>query len=1065
MDCPACRFSNPAPAKFCGGCGIPIVNYSHLDDKAERRILSVIFCDIVGSTALSEAIDPEELRELLSNYHDACMQVVEAYGGYLAHLLGDGVVIYFGYPKAHEDDEARAVHCALAIQETIGELAARKNYHYQVRIGIHRGMVVVGSLGGASSRSESFAIGETPNIAARLQAEAAPGSVVVSRQVWKLVSNNFESEHLGSRQPKGVRRPIEVYRITKPKQEAGKNKSTTNYTGREKELKMLYKCWQASLDDRAQAILIRGEPGVGKSRITEHFLDLLKEENKDITITGCNPFTSETPYFPLAEMLRNRLGTNKLNADQTVEAVAAELARLKISRLESLPLIASFLNSDVSLEAWPALNGISQIRRRRLTHELVIELLLETARRSPLIVVIEDLHWADPSTINLLDQLLGDMGEARLMIMLTARLEFTCPWAKQSNCTDVLLECFTSSESVSIIRDVANGKALPPDVARQIYKRAEGNPLFLEEITLSVLASAGLVEKAGTWILTQPLSADMVPASLETALMSRLDRLGSSRNLLQLCATIGREFRIDLLASIASIEIDDAELAMENMVDQGFILTSPGDPYIYRFKHALIQDVAYQSLLRSTRQQNHSRIAAVITESFPDLAKQHPELMAHHLSGAERYAESAQMWLKAGLEAAGRSAVHETVEHLTRGLIDLQQLPEGQDCEPLELQLQTSLAPAQMAAFGWAAPIVESTCLRAIQLADRMNIEEHRFALLWGLWSNQFVAGQLKRALDSANELQIMAQDSGSTMHAIAAHNASSYTHFYRGEYSLAIEYADKGLSLFTKDIEAQLCLALQSAPTVHILSARSNALWMLGRQQEAYEGMEKMEELARSLNHPPSLAAALCYLCFFHYYDQNWNVVLAAASEALAISMAEGYSLWHACASLYKAASELALNPHKTNPSLVVEAAMLFRETGSLVTDPSTTTIIMTAHAQEGKLDDAIAQSERGLSSAREGHVKVVVSEIYRQRGELLAAHGRHQEADQAFQNALDAARAQAAISLELRALISLMKHRHPSGIQPEVEGEMRQILNKIQPASQSLDMSAAHSLLARLA
>jgi class 3 adenylate cyclase/tetratricopeptide (TPR) repeat protein len=807
-------------------------------------------------------MDPEDMRELLSSYHDTCPKVVQAFGSFLAHLLGDGVVIYFGYPKAHEDDEIRAVRCALAIQEAVKELRGWIQHPYEVRIGIHRGRVVVGSLGGASGL-ESVAIGDAPNIASRLQAEAMPGSVVVSDPVWRLISNVFEGEYLGNRRLKGVRQPLDIYRIVRQMPATHVKRLAAHYVGREAELAALHRHWQEALNGQSQAVLIRGEPGIGKSRFIEQFLEQIEAADPDILFAHCNTFTADTPYFPLAEMLRHRLAITQLGSEQSLQLLAARLDNLGLREEEALPLIARFLFQDIDLQAWPVLNGLSLARQRKRTQDLLIEVLIGLAHDGPLLLVVEDLHWADASTIEFLEHLFNSMDGAQILVLLSVRLEFRSPWEKQVNCNEIPLENLVTSQARGIIRNLASGKALPSEVVRQICQRAEGNPLFLEEITLSVLASAGVIERETLWELTQPFSADVVPASLEAALMARLDRLGSDRNLLQLGATIGREFRLDLLATVAAIEIDAAEELMQQMVDQGFLRLIDNEPSIYRFKHALIQDVAYQSLLRSTRQQNHARIAAVLAESFPDLARQRPELMAHHLSGAGRYTEAARLWLQAGQEAAGRSAVHEAVEHLNRGLMDLDQLPQDQERWTLEFQLQTSLAPTQMAAFGWASPLVESTCLRAIDLADSMAIGEHRFALLWGLWSNQFVAGRLNRALDTAQQLQRIAQTSGVTMHAIAAHNAASYTHFYRGEYSSSIQQADQGLALFNRELELELCLTLQSAPTVHILSARSNSLWMLGRHQEAYEGMEQMLELARSLCHPPSLAASLCYLCF----------------------------------------------------------------------------------------------------------------------------------------------------------------------------------------------------------
>ena len=1065
MNCSSCGFGNPAAARFCGGCGLPIVNRSRPEAQAERRVISVIFCDIVGATALSEVIDPEDLRELLSSYHHTCSQVVETFDGFLADLMGDGVVIYFGYPKAHEDDECRAVRCALAIQQALHDLATKIRHPFQVRIGVHRGRVVVGALSGVAGL-QSLAIGETPNIAARLQSEANPGEVVISDSLWRLVARFFHAEQLGSRRLKGIRRPVEIYRIIKPRPATHQKGLTAPFVGRLHEMGLIQSRWRNALAGQPQAVLIRGEPGIGKSRLIQQVVTHLNESDPVVLEASCSPFTIDTPFFPLADMLRNRLGLSKVAPAQHLNTLATRLASLGLDQPEALPLFALFLSLEIDPSQWPILAELSLARQRQRTLELLVQGLTALTQDAPVLLIVEDLHWADASTIELLDQVLSPSGGGRFLVILTARLEFHAAWKQQAQLTEIPLETLPAPEAERVIRNVASNKALPPELVRLICQRADGNPLFLEEITLSVLASALVIERDTTWELMQPFSADVVPASLEAALMARLDQLGAAKTLLQTGATLGREFQLDLLAAVASAEPAELEEVMQQLVEEGFLRLSDRAQPGYLFKHALVQDVAYQSLLRRTRQQTHARIAVVMAERFPDLAKKRPELMAHHLSGAGRYAEAAQLWLVAGQMAAGRNAVNEAVEHLNHGLVDLDQLPPDPKRWSLEFSLQSSLAPVQMAAYGWASPLVESTCRRATDLAERLAAGDQRFAPLWGLWSNQFVAGRLEAALESARQLFTLAQATGVTMHAIAARNAASYTHFYRGEYALAIEQADAGLTLYSRELELELCLTLQSAPTVHILSARANSLWMLGRQTEAHQGMARMLELARALHHPPSLAAALCYLCFFHYYDRNWQQILVASEEALRLSIAEGYALWHACADMYRAMARLALEPSASRTAAVLEDAQLFRQTASLVTDPSTATIIMAALQQSGRLEEALAESEWGASTAERGQVRVMVPEIFRCRGDVLAALGRAEEADQAYQRAVHCAREQAAASLEVRALTSLLRHRRQRKILPGVETtDLRQLLDRLPSDALSPDVHQARSLLAQAA
>ncbi|MFN9622319.1 MAG: ATP-binding protein [Cyanobacteriota bacterium] len=1008
--------------------------------------MTVIFCDIVGITSLSEVIDPEDLHELLSSYHLTCSKAVDRFDGFLADLMGDGVVIYFGYPKAHEDDEVRAVRCALAIQESIEVLRERIENPFQVRIGVHRGRVVVGALGGVGG-PQSLAIGETPNITARLQAEAEPGDVIVSDSLWRLISPFFDGEDLGSRRLKGIRRPIEIYRVTKYRLGTSRKISSTSFLGREYEINQVQACWKSVLEDQPELILIRGEPGIGKSRLIQQIISKINDDDPVVLMAQCNSFASDAPFFPLAEMLRNRLDLSNLESADQLDALAKRLNNLGLTQPEALPLFALFLSLETSADEWSVLRHLSPVRQRQRTFELFREGLKALADEAPLALIVEDLHWADASTIEFLEQLLQlDAGE-KIMVLLTSRLDFQASWMKGSLLTEIYLDSLIAMEAEVLIRNVASGKALPLELVRLICQRSGGNPLYLEEITLSVLASSNVIERETTWELVSPFSADLVPASLEAALMARLDKLGTEKALLQLGATLGREFRLDLLAAVASTDIKSVETVMQQMVEEGFLHFSERAKPSYIFKHALIQDVAYESLLRKTRQQNHARIALVITESFAELAKQRPELLAHHLSGAGQYAKATQLWLQAGQVAASRCAVNEAVEHLNRGLVDLEHLPPETDRWILEFSLQNCLAPVQMAAYGWASPMVETSCRRAIELTIHLTDNQHRFAPLWGLWSNRFVAGRLDAAMESALQLLAFSQSTELSLHSIAAYNAASYTHFYRGEYEHAIQAADAGLALYNRDFELELCMTLQSAPTVHILSARANSLWMQGKQREAHHGMQNMLKLARSLGHPPTLVAALSFLCFFYYYSQEWELIFYAAQEALQLSFEEGYALWHACANMYKTMAIDEMESSIEGINEVLEHAQLYRQTGSLVTDPSTATIIMRVLLRLGRLEDALEESNLALSSAMAGEVKVMVPEIYRCRGDVLSALGRFEEADLAYCQAVKSARAQSAASLELTALESLALHRRKHGNYADIELELQALFERLKP------------------
>jgi class 3 adenylate cyclase/tetratricopeptide (TPR) repeat protein len=1058
-----CGFNNPPSAKFCCGCGSQILQASPPETQAERRVLSVVFCDIVGATSLSEQIDPEDFRSLLIGYHDTCLHTVEKFGGFLADLMGDGVVIYFGYPKAHEDDEIRSIRCALALLTAVQDLSARGRHPFDVRIGVHRGRVVVGALGGAAG-TQSLAIGETPNLAARLQGEASAGQVVVSDSLWRLVSHTFHGQPLGARRLKGIQRPVEIHRVIAYRPASRYKSSAAAFVGRKQELNTFESLWQEVLTGQPRALLIRGEPGIGKSRLIHQLSRSLVEPNTTVMEAACSSFSTDTPYYPFREMLRNRLSLDGFEPDEQLERLRGRLAHLGLPLLEALPLLALFLELPIKPQEWAILGGLSLARQRQRTLDLLIQGLIALAEQSPLLLIVEDLHWADASTIELLDQLLNSECSARFLVVLSARLEFRSRWLEQPHVSEILLDALNAVEAETVIRDVAADKAMPSEVVRQICQRSSGNPLFLEEITLSVISSKSMVEREQTWELLQPLSADMVPASMEAALMARLDQLGESKHLLQIGATLGRDFSLDLLTAVVAIDTTRLQEMLSQLVDEGLLHISGATPPVYIFKHALVQDVAYHSLLRSTRQEHHSRIAKVLTEQFPEIPKRRPELLAHHLSGAGRYQEAAHHWQAAGQLAAERSAVNEAVDHLNRGLADLNQLPQEEGRWQHELDLHTALAPVQMAAYGWASRHVETTCLRAIDLALSIGSEDQHFAALWGLWSNQFVAGRLGEAIKNALKVQVLARSRGTELYTIPAFNATSYTRFFRAEFDEAIQQADQGISLFDNELERLLCRHFQLGPTTPIMTARSCSLWMKGQQVQGSNGMHEMLRLARSLNHPPTLAAGLSFMCHFLFYENDWQGLFSVSREVYKLASEEGFSMWRACSAMYHYHSCLQLGLADITIDNIVEKVELFRQTGSLVIDPVSSIILSSALHSAGRSQEALLESQIGQANAERDEVGALLPDLFRLRGLIYSDLGNVSEAEQAFMQAIDLARQQGAKSLELRALTNLVAHNlRYEGSVASCAG-LRQMIDESAIESHRPDAVNARNLLANI-
>ncbi len=1067
MICRACGFALAAVGRFCGGCGKEVPASGSVvalaEAEAELRQVSVLFCDLVGSTEMSQRLDPEDLRELVDAYQRACGAVVQAHDGYVAQYLGDGLLVYFGFPHAHEDDPVRVVRCALDMVMAVREVATTTQVDLQVRVGIHSGRVVVGALGGGA-RSERLAIGDTPNIAARVQGQAAPGQILVSHTLHRLLGRAFKTEGIGPHVLKGVDLPMALFRVLGRSDPAdGPDATRTAFVGRAREREQLSRSWAQAVAGKSQFALLQGEAGIGKSRLLEVAQDDIAHGRIDVLVARCTPVAIDSALHPIIEMMGARLGLAGLSEPDRTKCLAERMAALSLPVAQAVPLFAAMLGIGVDAAQWPA-PELSAVRARQRTLELLIEVIQALTRDRPVLFVIEDLHWADPSTLEFLHQLLATSAPLRLMVLLTARPEFKPTWAEATNLQRIVLDGLDPEAVESLIRKVAKDKPLPVGVVWLIRERASGNALFLEEITRSVVESGVLVEHAEAWQLVGPLAEDAVPASMEASLMARIDRLGQARALLQLGAVVGREFSHDLLAAVAEISADTVQRHVELMLASGLVYDHAEHSRTYIFKHALVRDAAYSSLLRSTRQRYHARIAAVLAQQFPEMARLRPELLAHHLSGAGAYAQAAIHRQAAGEDAAARSAVNEAVAHFRQALDDLARLPEDNERMDHELAVLTALAPVQMAAFGWASAEVGQSSSRAIALAQKLGAHDRMYSPMWALWANQFVGGRLGPAHTSAQSVLAMALATGSPMLWITGHHASCYTHYYRGEYAPAMVQAELGMGHYTFALDLQICQIFQLSSIINILCVKGCTLWMQGRQDDGAAVIDDMLAHARALKHPPSIAAALAFAMFFTLYDRDWKRMFSCADEVYQLSRAEGYAMWMANSGMHRGRARIALGQREAGLAEVLEWGALFSQTGSGSIEGSTTSMISEALHWCGRDDEALAASAEGEQRALDGEVGVMLPEIYRTRGDILRDMGRMGDARKAYHQAIDCARAQAALSLELRALTALVDMLGDSAAPAGLVAELRSALARMVCSTDRPDMVSALALLQRL-
>jgi class 3 adenylate cyclase len=670
--------------------GAPSPTAPHVPE-AERRQLTVMFCDLVDSTTLSSRLDPEEYREVVRAYHTACTEVIRRYDGHIAQLLGDGLLVYFGYPQAHEDDALRAVRAGLGMLDVMRELRTRlqhdKGIHLAVRLGIHTGLVVIGDMGEAG-RQEQLALGETPNIAARIQGLAQPHTLVVSEATSRLVEGYFTCESLGEPTLRGVSQPLKVYRVLEAsgvtsRLDIVQPRGLTPLVGRAQEVGLLLERWAQVKAGHGHVVLLTGDAGIGKSRLVQMLKDHVTNEPHMRWECRSSPYFENTALFPLTDLFQRLL---QFQAEETpdtkLEKLASALSQYRLPVEETVPLLAPLLSLALPETRYPLLN-LSPQRQRQKTLETLVAILQEDAERHPVLFIVEDLHWTDPTTLALLNLVIEQIPTTSILTVLTCRPHFQPAWHHRSYITEMTLNHLSHAQVEQIVTGITNGKTFPQEVLQQIITRTDGVPLFVEEITKSLLESGQLAAVDGHYELTGSLSTFAIPSTLQDSLMARLDRLMTGKVIAQLGATIGRQFSYALLQAVAQLNDRTLHEELHRLVEAELLYQRGVPPHAtYVFKHALIRDAAYESLLKSTRQQYHQRIAQVLEAQFPETAEAQPELLAHHYTEAGLTGQAVAYWYKAGQRAIERSAHVEAITHLRQGLALLQTLPETPQRQP-----------------------------------------------------------------------------------------------------------------------------------------------------------------------------------------------------------------------------------------------------------------------------------------------------------------------------------------------------------------------------------------------
>jgi len=1045
--------------------------------EAERRQLTVLFCDLMDSTALASQLDPEDLREVVRAYQEVCAKVVARFEGHVAQYLGDGLLVYFGYPLAHEDDAQRAVRTGLGIVEALGQLNTRlaqePGVHLAVRLGIHTGLVVVGEVGGGT-RQEQLALGETPNLAARLQGLAAPNTLVISAATFQLLGGFFACQPLGTPPLKGMAQPLSVYRVlyesmARSRLEAASSTGWTPLVGREQEIGLLLERWAQVKEGVGQVVLLSGEAGIGKSRLVQVLKEQVAAEPQAwLTPCQCSPYYQNTALYPIIDLLeRVALRFEREESpQQKLRKLEGLLVQYGLPLAEVVPLYATLLSLPLSADYAPL--HLSPEQQKQQTLQALLTILLRLAAQQPVLFVMEDLHWVDPTTLEFLSLLVDQGPIARVLALCTFRPDFSPPWTGRSHLTQMTLPRLPRQQATEMAARVAHGKALPPEVVEQVVARTDGVPLFVEELTKMVLESGLLQERAGRYELTGPLPPLAIPTTLHDSLMARLDRLAAVKSLAQLGATLGREFSYALLHAVSPWDEVSLQRGLHQLVEAELLYQQGLPPQAtYLFKHALIQEAAYQSLLRSTRQQHHQRIAQVLEAQFPDTAETRPELLAHHYTEAGLPAQAIPYWQQAGQRAYERSAYMEAIAHLTKGLEVLTDLPDTPERARQELTLHITLGPALMAAKGLAAPEVERVYTRALVLCRQVGETPQLFPILIGLWRFHVVRAEYQTAHELEEWLLRLAQSIQDPALLLEAHRPQGQTLFLLGELVQARERLEQALALYNPEQHRSHAFLYGHDAGVLCLSWLSLTLWVLGYPDQALKRSHDALSLARELAHLPSLAIGLQFASMFHQFRREGQATQERAEAAILLSTEQGMPQPLATGTILRAWALAKQGRAGEGLGQIHQGLAAYRATGAVWNQSNFLAMLAETYGDMEQREEGLTALDEALAMVARTGERFWEGELHRLKGTLLLARSAEPqaEAEACFRQALDVVRRQHAKSLELRAAMSLSRLWQRQGKRDAARALLAPIYGWFTEGFDTADLQEAKALLEGLA
>lgn len=996
---------------------------------AERRQLTVMFCDLVGSSALSVRLDPEDLRAVIGAYHACIAEIITKSEGVIARYMGDGVLAYFGFPHAHEDDAEQAVRAGLALVGAVANLKTDIGSALQIRVGIATGMVVVGDLIGEGAAKEREVIGETPNLAARLQALAMPGTVLICESTRRLSEGQFDYRNVGPAMLKGWAQPLPAWEVlgasgVESRFEALHKTRLRPPIGRDEEIDLLLRRWQKAARGEGSAVILTGEAGIGKSHIAQALEEQFKETGPHITVRlFCSAHHTNSALYPFIRQLERAARFERTDSpDAKFAKIASLLAQSGAAQDQIVPPLANLLS--VPADGRYQLPELSPQKRKEMTLAALLTQFNALATRQPVFVAFEDAHWADPTSLELLTLTLERVPQLRVLMLITARPEFMPPWPGHAHVTTVSLTRLNRRNGAALIERVTAGKALPAEVVDQILARTDGVPLFVEELTKTVLETGLLQERDGRYVLNRPLPPMAIPTTLHASLVARLDRLAPVREVAQIGAVVGREFSYELLSIVAGLPGEGLEEALAQLVRSELIFCRGEIPRaVYTFKHALVRDAAYSGLLKSRRASLHAMIADAIEQRFPEIVEGQPETVAHHLIEAGLFEKATGYWLLAGKKVAMRSANLEAIAHLERGIEATVHLGNSERKDRLELDFQVALGPCLIATQGPASNKAVATFARARDLCERLGDPPEQLQIMFWLTTASVIRGELPVAQETIAALLHLTETRGDRPALLNATRGQAMIRLFMGRLTDAREAIERAVAEFEASSEEDRLAARAAGQDAGVadLALMSWVLWLLGHFDAAIARIDAAIERADAINHPHSQAYACYYAAVLHALRGEMSRAQGYAERCRALSEEHGFRQWHGLAQAVRGICVTSLEPSSRAGEEIRAAMDEYRGAGYQLGITALYVLLCPGLLLGREYEAVLALIEQGLTTVSRNSERIFEAELYRLKARTLALCGAKDAGTELLQKALRTARCQQAKALELRAATDL--------------------------------------------